>query len=143
MYEMDPFVHKVLERGMATSAARFYQSNAVRGAMYTKLGPLFEKYQILCAPTLAVPAVKAEQSNADPDFRINGKKVYAYLGWQMTYAFNLVPQFPAISVPSGFASTGVPTGLHMVARTFDDMAVFQAAAAFEKAAPWRGKRPQL
>jgi aspartyl-tRNA(Asn)/glutamyl-tRNA(Gln) amidotransferase subunit A len=49
-------------------------------------------------------------------------------------------------VPSGFASTGVPTGLQIVGRTFDDVSVFRAAAAFEKAKPWLdtpARRPKL
>ena len=104
---------------------------------------MLDKYNILVSPTLAVPAVRATQSNADPDFRINDKPIYAYLGWQMTYAFNLVPQHPAMSIPSGFASTRVPTGLHIVSKTYDDHTVFQAAAAYEAARPWRAQRPNL
>jgi Asp-tRNA(Asn)/Glu-tRNA(Gln) amidotransferase A subunit family amidase len=142
-YEMDPFCADVLKRGMQLSASKFYKSNLVRGKMYQVLAPMLDKYNILISPTLAVPAPRATQSNADPDFRINDKPIYAYLGWQMTYPFNLVPQHPAMSVPSGFASTGVPTGLHIVAKTYDDLTVFQAAAAYEAANPWRGKRPKI
>jgi amidase len=142
-YEMDPFVVKVLERGLATSASRFYRANLVRGQMYERLSPLLDEYRILIAPTLAIPAPPAEASNDNPDFRINGKPVYAYLGWQMTYPYNLVHQLPAISVPSGFSSSGVPTGLHITAKTYDDETVFQAAAAFESARPWRSTRPSL
>lgn len=142
-YEMDPFVVKVLERGMAMSAARFYKSFLVRGEMYKTIGPLLDEYRVLLAPTLAVPAPLAEAKNDNPDFRINGKPVYAYLGWQMTYAYNLLHQLPAMSVPSGFSSSGVPTGLHIAAKTYDDLTVFQAAAAYEKARPWRHARPGL
>jgi amidase len=39
-----------------------------------------------------------------------------------------------MSVPSGFASTGVPTGIQIIARTFDDARVFRAALAYEQAA---------
>jgi Asp-tRNA(Asn)/Glu-tRNA(Gln) amidotransferase A subunit family amidase len=142
-YEMDPFVVKVLERGLAMSAARFYRSNLVRGKMYEKLSPLLDEYRILIAPTLAIPAPPAEARNDNPDFQINGKPVYAYLGWQMTYAYNLIHQLPAISVPSGFSSSGIPTGLHIAARTYDDHTVFQAAAAFETIRPWRDTRPSV
>jgi len=61
----------------------------------------------------------------------------------MTYPFNLVPQHPAISVPSGFSSSGVPTGLHIIAKTYDDLSVFQAAAAYEAASQWGRKRPNI
>ena len=142
-YEMDPFVVKLLERGMRLSAVRFYRCNQVRAEMYTKLAPILDQYNILICPTLAVPAVKADHKNDDPDFTINGKKVPAYIQWAMTYPFNLVSQCPVASIPSGFASSGVPTGLQIVAKTFDDLSVFRAAAAFEAAKPWRAQRPQL
>jgi Asp-tRNA(Asn)/Glu-tRNA(Gln) amidotransferase A subunit family amidase len=48
-----------------------------------------------------------------------------------------------MSVPTGHAANGVPTGMQIVARPFDDHRVFRAAAAFEAAAPWRGKRPDI
>jgi len=50
---------------------------------------------------------------------------------------------PAATVPCGFAKSGVPIGLQIVGRPFDDLSVFQAAAAFEKAQPWRKYRPKL
>lgn len=78
---------------------------------------------MLC-PTLAVPAVKADHDELDPEFRINGKRVQAYVGWVMTNPFNLVSQCPAASIPSGFASSGVPTGLQIVAKTHDAQCVF-------------------
>ncbi|MGD0076835.1 MAG: amidase [Candidatus Binataceae bacterium] len=142
-YEMDPFVVKLLERGMRVSAVRFYRCTQVRAEMYTKLAPILDQYNILICPTLAVPAVKADHKNDDPDFTINGKKISAYIQWAMTYPFNLVSQCPVASIPSGFASSGVPTGLQIVAKTFDDLSVFRAAAAFEAAKPWRAQRPQL
>lgn len=142
-YEMDPFCAGILKRGQQISAAKFYRANAVRGKMYEFLGPTLDKYNVLLSPTLAVPAPPAAQDNGDPDFKINGKPIYAYLGWQMTYPFNLVPQHPVISVPSGFSSSGIPTGLQIVGKTYDDFTVFQAAAAYEAARPWREIRPNL
>ncbi len=79
----------------------------------------------------------------DKYFTINGKKIEAALGWVMTYPFNLLPQLPVASVPSGFAKTGVPTGLQIVGRPFDDVSVFRTAAAYERARPWNGQRPRL
>jgi aspartyl-tRNA(Asn)/glutamyl-tRNA(Gln) amidotransferase subunit A len=97
---------------------------------------------VLICPTLAVPALRADHRNDDPDFEINGKPVYPYLGWALTYPFNLVSQCPVASVPSGFCpDTNVPTGLQIIGRTFDDIRVFRAAAAFERARPWKDKRP--
>jgi len=57
-----------------------------------------------------------------------------------------VSRCPVMSVPSGFAPTGVPTGLSIVGRAYDDVSVFRAAAAFEKAKPWldtNERRPKI
>ena len=142
-YEMDPFVASILEQGRGHDAARMYNVNAVRGEMYKTLAPVLSKYDILITPTLCVPSVKADHSDAGPDLIINGKKVPAYLGWIQTYPFNLMSQCPVANVPSGLSQSGVPTGLQIIAKTYDDMSVFRAASAFEAARPWRGNRPGI
>jgi aspartyl-tRNA(Asn)/glutamyl-tRNA(Gln) amidotransferase subunit A len=69
--------------------------------------------------------------------------VPAYVQWILTYPFNMMSQCPVASIPSGMSSLGIPTGLQIVGRTFDDLSVFRAAAAFEDARPWRSRRPSL
>jgi len=140
---LTPLVVKLLEAGLAHSAEKLYRSNIVRGAMWQKLGPILEKYDALICPTVAVSCLDAEHDDMIEDFRINGVKVPGYVGWAMTYPFNMMSWCPAASVPSGFGETGMPTGLQIVGRTFDDPTVFRIAAAFEKARPWRGTRPAI
>lgn len=142
-YEMDPFLRGVLHRGMQHSAVREMRTALVRTEMYKTLGPVLEEYDILVCPTLAVPSVRADHRNDDPDFRINGKRVDAYVQWLLTYPFNLVSQCPVASVPTGFATSGVPTGMQIIARSFDDLRVFRAAAAFEAIRPWSATVPAL
>ena len=142
-YEMEPFVVHLLERGLSHSAARLYRCNLVAGDMYKTLAPILDKYNLLICPTTAVPSVKAEHRNDDPGFVINGEKVPAYVQWILTHPFNLMSQCPVASIPSGVSSLGIPTGLQIVGRAFDDLSVFRAAAAFEAARPWRNRRPSL
>ena len=142
-YEMDPFVVHLLEKGLSHDAARLYQCYLKRGEMWRKLEPIVSKYDVMLCPTLAIPAVKADHDEFRQDFTVNGKRVNAYVGWIMTHGFNLVSQCPSMSVPTGFSKYGVPTGMQIVARPYDDLRVFRAAAAYEKARPWRGKRPKL
>ena len=79
-----------------------------------------------------------------PNFEINGVRLPAYVGWVCTNPFNLLSQCPVMSVPTGFSSYGVPTGMQIVGQPYDDHAVFRAAAAFEGATtPWRDKRPAI
>src|SRR5690606_7588221 len=113
---------------------------------YGALAAVFRTHDLLICPTLAVPSVNADQDLTDPDFAVNGVKIDAYLDWCMTYPFNMLSRCPVMSVPSGFAGNGVPTGLQIVGRPFDDVGVFRAAAAFERARPWLdtpARRPRL
>jgi len=66
-----------------------------------------------------------------------------YLGLDMTSLFNNVSQCPALSVPSGFTGDGLPTGLQIVGRRFDDLTVLDIGAALERAEPWAGRRPTV
>jgi len=142
-YEMTEGLVRMIESGAALSADRFYRINAVRGEMYKTLGPILEDYQVLICPTTALPAVKHDHDANDANFTIDGAKVPASIGWYMTMPFNLVSQCPVIAVPTGFAASGIPTGMQIVGKTFDDLSVFRAAAAYEKARPWRGRRPGI
>lgn len=114
--------------------------------MYKSLGALFQKYRILLCPTLPLPATKAGESYVKRKLRIDGKPQATISHWLMTICFNIMSRCPVISMPSGLAANGVPTGLSIVGRTYDDVSVFRAAAAFERARPWYATpalRPKL
>jgi Asp-tRNA(Asn)/Glu-tRNA(Gln) amidotransferase A subunit family amidase len=142
-YEMSPFVVKLLEAGQRHSAARFYRCNQVRGEMYWKLAPILDSHRILICPTTAAPGIRAEHQDDATDYTINGKPRIAYVDWAMTYPFNLLSQCPVANLPSGFARNRIPTGIQVVAKTYDDLTIFQASAAYERANPWRGQRPKI
>jgi aspartyl-tRNA(Asn)/glutamyl-tRNA(Gln) amidotransferase subunit A len=59
-----------------------------------------------------------------------------------TYPFNITGQ-PAASVPCGFTEDGLPIGLQIVGRKYDEMTVLKASAAFERAKPWADKYPTV
>jgi len=61
---------------------------------------------------------------------------------EFSYPFNWSGS-PAASIPCGFTPKGLPVGLQIVGRRFDDLGVLQASAAFEQARPWAQHRPPL
>ena len=118
------------------TAKAFMDSMAEEASMWEKLSPILQRCDALICPTLAVPAVPLEHSPLDQNFRINGKPVAADFGWLLTYPFNMLSPLPVINIPSGFAANGVPTGIQIVGRPYDDLSVFTIAGACEAARPW-------
>jgi aspartyl-tRNA(Asn)/glutamyl-tRNA(Gln) amidotransferase subunit A len=99
----------------------------------------FERYDLLLTPTVACPPFAL---GLDHPSEIAGAPVVPY-GWlPYTYPFNLTGQ-PAASIPCGFTHDGLPIGLQIVGRRFDDVTVLRAAAAFEREQPWANARPAL
>ncbi|MFN0190880.1 MAG: amidase [Aestuariivirga sp.] len=100
--------------------------------MYQSLGPILAANDVFICPTNNLPAVPVEHDPWSEDFTVNGKKADPEFGWVMTHPFNMLHNCPVLAVPSGHASNGVPTGIQIVARPYDDAAVFRAGLAYEK-----------
>lgn len=142
-YDMDPFVRGILQRGMTLGAVRAKRTEFVRTEMWKQLSPIMQRHQFLICPTLSVPSVAAAHRSDDEDFKVNGKRVDAHMAWTLTYPFNLLSQLPVASVPTGFAQSGVPTGMQMIGRPYADASVLQLALAYEQAHPWSSIHPDL
>jgi Asp-tRNA(Asn)/Glu-tRNA(Gln) amidotransferase A subunit family amidase len=74
--------------------------------------------------------------------QIAGRPVDRRAWIAMTPLFNLTGQ-PAATVPCGFTSGGLPIGLQIVGRRFDEATVLRASAAVEAVRPWAQKRPPV
>ena len=99
-------------------------------------GELLEEFDALICPTFAVPALPAEYDTGQP---VHGERPGAASDWldvMMTLPFNIASRCPVLSVPSGLSRDGVPTGLSIVGKTYDDVTVFRIAAAHEERMPW-------
>ena len=115
----------------------------LEGRIYAPLGALLEDYDALICPTFAVPALPASYDVGDP-VEINGEPTAHWMDAMMTLPFNIASRCPVLSVPSGLSRDGVPTGLSVVGKTYDDVAAFRVAAAHEATFPWLdepGRRP--
>ena len=136
---LDRGLVRLTEIGLKASAADYVRSINRCHDLWTRLQPFFDQYDLLLTPTLPIPPFPV---GIDWPREIAGVKVHPlnYLGF--TYPFNLSGQ-PAASVPCGWTEEGLPVGLQIVGRRFDDLSVLKAAAAFEEARPWRDKWPNL
>jgi aspartyl-tRNA(Asn)/glutamyl-tRNA(Gln) amidotransferase subunit A len=117
----------------------------LEGRIYAPLGALLEQHDALICPTFALPALPAEYDIGDP-LLVNGQPSAHWLDVMMTLPFNIASRCPVLSIPSGLSCDGVPTGLSVVAKTYDDVAAFRVAAAHERHFPWLDqaeRRPAL
>jgi aspartyl-tRNA(Asn)/glutamyl-tRNA(Gln) amidotransferase subunit A len=121
----------VAEEGARISMADYFAATKAREAMGLTMAAFHQRYDLLLLPTLPLPAFEAGR---DTPMTSAGE---TWVDWTpFTYPFNLTKQ-PAASVPCGLTAAGLPVGLQIVGRLYDDMTVLRAARAFEAAHPWK------
>lgn len=139
--ELGPLMSPHLAAWMrrAWTAEEFTRAELVRKAVANRSATLMARYDLLVTPTAAVPPFPVGLHGPD---RIDGRPVpdTAWIGF--CYPASLTGQ-PAVSVPAGRTRDGLPVGLQLIGRHLADATVLQAAAAYERAAPWAHRRPPL
>lgn len=134
--QMDPELIAYAEASAGLGVGEYLKALAARQAMVDTLRRFFERYDLLLTPTLCLPAFPL--GIVGPR-ELAGREV-THLGWTLCYPFNYSGQ-PAVSVPAGWTATGLPIGLQIIGRRFEDALVLRAAAAFESIRPWAARRP--
>lgn len=135
--EIDAGLRAIVEDALRNPPTRYPQAWLDRLAWAEHPRRLFEKYDLLLTPTIACPPFAIGLDNPT---HIAGTAVSAYAWIPFTFPFNLTGH-PASSVPCGFTRDGLPVGLQIVGRRFDDLTVLRASASFERLRPWRQHRP--
>jgi aspartyl-tRNA(Asn)/glutamyl-tRNA(Gln) amidotransferase subunit A len=133
---LDPALADVVEQAQSISLDDYQDAVKARGALGSQMRQFMEGYDLLVTPTLPIPAFEA--GKLAPAAADNTGK---WVNWTpFSYPFNLTQQ-PAASVPCGFTAKGLPAGLHLVGRMFDDRTVLNTAHAYERATAWHKARP--
>ena len=133
-----PTVRQRIEAGFFQPAHAYVQSLRVRNAMAGTFDDVFRRFDLLATPTTPSPAPLLEEAAK----RGSGGEVSSRQLVRITRLFNL-NGLPAISVPCGFSSEGLPIGLQLVGRRFDDAGVIHAAHVYQTATDWHTRRPGL
>jgi aspartyl-tRNA(Asn)/glutamyl-tRNA(Gln) amidotransferase subunit A len=133
---LEPALADVVEQSRSITLEQYQTATMQRGALGAKMRSFMEGYDALLTPTLPITAFEAGKLQpADPDH--HGK----WVNWTpFTYPFNLTQQ-PAASVPCGFTKAGLPVGLHVVGRMFEDARVLRICAAYEGQVGFGGRKP--
>ena len=137
--QMHPTLVTAMEEGLAMSAVDLMKAETAYTEAWEKLRPILERCDALLCPTESIPAPAVDYDELGA---IAVDEQGRFLSMDMTMQFNAL-KLPALSVPSGVSKDGLPTGLQIVGRRFDDLTVLQIGAAMERALPWHERRPPL
>ncbi len=110
--------------------AYYLKALKVRTLICREFEAAFQRYHVLVTPVSPTPAFRLGEKVDDP--------LQMYLSDIFTIPVNIAG-LPAISVPCGF-SGGLPVGLQIIGRPFDEATILRVAYAYEQATPWRWER---
>jgi Asp-tRNA(Asn)/Glu-tRNA(Gln) amidotransferase A subunit family amidase len=126
------------EYGRNLSGVDVARGQRDRMKLWQTMRAFHETYDLLLTPVTSCTAFPVGE---EPKM-IGGVEIPP-AGWMpFTQPFNLTGQ-PAASVPCGFDSRGLPVGLHVVGRAYEDALVLRACRAFEQLQPWADRRPDV
>jgi amidase len=129
-----------IEAGRQLTGPQLAAAERVRTALYQRLHTFMERYEFLILPVSQVPPFAVTQPYVT---EINGVAQETYIDWMRSCSYVSVTGLPAISVPCGFTSEGLPVGMQLVGRYQDDWGVLQLAHAFEQATGFWKTRPSI
>ena len=120
-------IRTLMEGGALFSAVHYIKAQRLRAMIQKEFADAFKKIDIFALPAAAAPATPIGAETVD----LNGMEMDIGMAFlRFACPFNLTG-LPAISVPSGLSRGGLPIGLQLVGRAFDEATVLRAAYAFE------------
>ncbi len=116
-----------LQTGAAVTSSEYSYIRRTQSVLRRKFEHFFESWDILITPATPIPAPLITGPDAVEQARLLTR---------FTSPFNLTG-LPAISIPCGFNSDGLPLGLQLISRHWNEARLLQAAYAYEQAAGWQ------
>lgn len=118
--------------GLETTTRELAAAEQVRGRIWQRFRELFQRFDHLLTPAMAVPPFPVEQDYPDA---IAGQKMQTYVDWiAPTFVLSLTG-LPVASVPCGLDPRGLPVGLQIVGRPFGEEAVLALAQRVQQQHP--------
>ncbi len=122
------------------SAADVARAAARQARMYLETAQFFERYEYFVLP---VTQVEPFDITTEYPTSVAGVAMPTYIDWMRSCWYVTFMSSPAISVPAGFSSSGLPVGLQIAGRHRGDWSVLQLAHAFEAATGHGKRRPAV
>ncbi|MEM9044759.1 MAG: amidase family protein [Pseudomonadota bacterium] len=126
--QLKPDVIWNIEKGLNLTGEDVARANLLRGEIMSRCITFFETYDLLLAPATVVPPFPVEARTVT---EINGEPLETYIDWLAIVFAVTLTSAPALSLPCGFTSDGLPVGLQMVAPLRSEAKLLSHAAALE------------
>ena len=135
-----PITTWLRERGKDATAVQLASAVSATRSATRSILQQFAPFDVILTPTLAaLPAlIGSLRNDADPAADFEAQKNFT----PFTALVNMTGQ-PAISVPVGWTSNGLPIGMHLIGRPYDEATLIQLAGQLELAMPWRHRYSEL
>ena len=117
--------------GCLFTGADYMHAQRERRVMLDEMKPLYEKYDVLVT------------AGAGPAPRLDAHRTLSFWEKLNTFSPFSVTSGPTLIVCCGFSASGLPLGLQIAGRPFDERSVLKVGHAYERAMPWRSRRPEL
>jgi aspartyl-tRNA(Asn)/glutamyl-tRNA(Gln) amidotransferase subunit A len=134
-----PDVRQLVAFGRFVSAPDYLKAEQYRHVLMRDYARVLEDADVILGPTepVTAPPIGAETVTV-------GRQRESALAatWRLTYPYNLTG-LPALTLPCGFDDEGLPIGLQIAGRPFDEVTVLRVAAAYEAAHDWADIHPAL
>ena len=132
-------VRQRLETGRAFTSTEYSLARRTQAEMKLRFAQFFERYDFLLLPTTPITAPLIEDNESTPpEYAVEQARRLT----RFTAPFNLTG-LPAISIPCGFSKEGLPIGLQIVTKAWNETGVLRAAQAYERETNWGTRRPPI
>src|SRR6266849_2093742 len=128
-----------IDRGERLSAGDIAQAEMKRTELYHRMRQFLERYEFFVLPVSQALPFDVRQPYVT---EIAGVQLATYIDWMKSCYYISILGNPALSVPCGFTTDGLPVGIQIVARHHDDWGLLQMGHAFEQAAALPRALPQ-
>jgi aspartyl-tRNA(Asn)/glutamyl-tRNA(Gln) amidotransferase subunit A len=137
--DFQPDVRLLLENGLFIPATYYIQAQRVRAMIFPTIMSLFKQFDAIVTPSEPIVAPEVGQQTVrfgDVEESVDSALV-RYLA-----PFNLTG-LPALSIPCGFSKGGLPIGMQIIGKAYDETTVLRIGHAYEQSTDWHLKAPEM
>ena len=137
--DFDPSVRPRIEAGALGTAVQYVRAQRARTVFVEQVREVFQRVDALLTPAVPITAPKIGEEPLSVGGRVESKLTVLP---RLSRPFNLCG-IPAITVPCGLGPSGLPIGLQLAGRPFEESTVLNLAHAYEQATQWQQMRPPI